>query len=722
MKKRLFVVLICAVLIGVGLWFSKMRDSGLDISAQTQKQEQFNKAEINQRIAKLHVPFIINQGQTDERVKFYANTFGGTVFVTNEGQIVYSIPKFEEKKAPKEDLNLKPETRNSKLIKGLALKEEIVGGKVNDVKGEGKAITKVSYFRGNDPSKWKGNIPTYDLVSLGEVYKGVELKLKAHGKNVEKLFYVKPGGKTGSISIKLSGAKGLNVNEKGELEIETELGMVKLTKPVAYQKNGGKRESVEVAYVVKRDEYGFKLGEYDRTKELVIDPILAATFLGGTGFDEIFAITLDGAGNVFVAGDTESSDFPGVGAGSADSTFAGSTEAFIAKLNSNLSTIIAATFLGGSGGEDAEAITLDGAGNVFVAGETDSSDFPGVGPGSAQGTFGGGIGDAYVAKLNSNLSTIIAATFLGGSSFEFADAITLDSAGNVFVAGGTGSSDFPGVGPGSAQSTSKGSPDGFVAKLNSGLSSILAATFLGGSSADRANAITLDSAGNVFVAGFTGSSDFPGVGPGSAQGTFGGGTEDGFVAKLNSGLSSILAATFLGGTGDDSADAITLDSAGNVFVAGTTESSDFPGVGAGSDDSTFAGGREAFVAKLNSGLSSIIAATFLGGSSKDDFAFAITLDDAGNVFVAGLTGSPDFPGVGPGSAQSTFGGGTDHGFVAKLDPNLSAKTSGGGSGNGCSIGGPVQIGTGMTNLLIPLLPAFAIGLRALRRRARKNEK
>ncbi len=192
-------------------------------------------AEAKQKLAKVQIPFIANQGQSDKEVKFTARTFAGTVFVTETGELVYSLPKVE----------------GEKRVKGVVLKEELVGGKVTEVKGESQAVTKLSYFKGNDRSKWQSNIPSYDVVSLGEVYEGIDVKLKAYGNNVEKLFYVKPGAEPETIKIKLSGGKELRVNESGELEVETEQGTVRFSKPVAFQEDGGKKEFVEAAYVVR---------------------------------------------------------------------------------------------------------------------------------------------------------------------------------------------------------------------------------------------------------------------------------------------------------------------------------------------------------------------------------------------------------------------------------------------------------------------------------------
>lgn len=171
------------------------------------------KAEVIQKTQKLQMPFIANAGQINGRVKYYVRTFGGSVYVTKDGEIVYSLPKFEGKKESLPDPQ--PAIRNLKSdARGLVLKEEVIGGKASKIRGEEKGIARVNYFKGNTPSRWKRNIPSYNIVNLGEVYKGVELKLKAYGNNVEKLFCVKPDTDPSSIKIKLSGARSLKVNEK----------------------------------------------------------------------------------------------------------------------------------------------------------------------------------------------------------------------------------------------------------------------------------------------------------------------------------------------------------------------------------------------------------------------------------------------------------------------------------------------------------------------------
>ena len=362
-----------------------------------------SKTEVIQKTKKLQMPFIANDGQANEKVKFYANTFGGTVFVTKNGEIVYSLPNNSSelgvrslesdgrrqrseagiqkgrgecdspsgisplKRGDKGVCNATPisndrnETHPRSLLlegrSGVALKEQFVGAKVKAIQGEKKSVTKVNYFKGNAPEKWKTDVSTYDFVNLGEIYKGIELKLKAYGNNVEKLFCVKPDANPDQIKISLSGiqppespfskgdfadiplnkggegvvfrgdekgARGLWVNEHGELVAETELGPVKFTKPVAYQEINGKRVDVSVEYRVESSEaenksskhktcnsklmstnpkssiqnlsstqtcprlregigdpkleYGFTVASYDKKKELIIDPLLASTF------------------------------------------------------------------------------------------------------------------------------------------------------------------------------------------------------------------------------------------------------------------------------------------------------------------------------------------------------------------------------------------------------------------------------------------------------------
>ena len=472
---------------------------------------QLEKEKFAQKTRKLQIPFIANSGHVDERVKFYANTFGGTVFVTKDGEIVYALPKHEKTEGRSQntrssvvDRDSKSEFQNPKS--GIALREEFVGARVKAIKGEEKSVTKVNYFKGNDPSKWKTDISTYDMVNLGEIYKGIELKLKAYGDNIEKLFYVKPGADTERIRLRLSGGKDFNINNKGELEVETELGPVKFTKPVAYQEINGRRVEVSVEYRVESSEaenksskhktcnsklmstnpkldYGFRVASYDKSHDLIIDPLLASTFLGGSGDDTVKSIAIDSDGNVYVAGYTKSSDFPTT-TGSYDTSYNGSydtddedydTDVFVSKLSGDLTSLLASTYLGGSSDDWVNSIAIDSGGNIYVTGETYATDFPTT-TGSYDTSYNKN--DAFVSKLNGDLTTLLASTYLGGSSDDWVNSIAIDSGGNIYVTGGTYATDFPTT-TGAYDISYNGVYDAFVSKFSSNLTSLIASTYLG---------------------------------------------------------------------------------------------------------------------------------------------------------------------------------------------------------------------------------------------------
>ena len=455
----------------------------------------------------LSIPFITNEGQCHEKVKFYAKTFGGTVFVTQNGEIYYSLPKIKNSKS-EHDFNFR---NSSKLPGGVSLKEEFIGGIINNISGNKVTNSKISYFKGQNPQSWQSNVNAYEHVSLGEVYKGINIKLKAYGNNIEKLFFVKPGYDPNIIKVKIAGAKKLNINNMGELEAETELGNVTFTKPIAYQGN----KKIDVAYTVNKNEYGFKLGVYDKSKELVIDPLLASTFVGGSSADDTYepSIATDNKGNVYLSGYTSSANCPNT-TGVYDEDFnGGSTDRFVSKFNNNLSTLLASTFIGGSGNEQGMGLGLDEFGNVYIAGYTSSSNFPTT-TGSYDESYNGSL-DVYVAKFDSNLTSLLASTFIGGSGNEGQTwpriDLTISSSGNILIAGLTRSSNFP-ITAGAYDNTFNGGSyggDPFIVKLDQSLSNLLSSTYLGGSGDEWRVSVLTDENENIFICGETESSNYP---------------------------------------------------------------------------------------------------------------------------------------------------------------------------------------------------------------------
>ena len=356
-------------------------------------------------------------------------------------------------------------------------------------------------------------------------------------------------------------------------------------------------------------------------------------------------------------------------------------------------------------------------------GTTTSSDLP-VTPTAFQKSVSGHSDHVFVAKFDPRGIAILYLTYLGGSGSDQANAIAVDAEGNAYVVGTTDSTDFP-VTPGAAQSVFGGAGlfgDGFITKLNPTGSSLVYSTYLGGSLDDLVEAVAVDSLGQVYVTGATRSSNFP-ITPGALQQSFGGGNSkvsgfggDGFVTKLDAAGSRFIYSTYLGGSGEDSAASIAVDSSGDAIVAGGTNSANFPitpgsiqGTFGGSSDITDSGG-DAFIAKLNPSGSALIFSTFLGGAAGDA-AGSVEQDAAGNIYVQGCTSSMNFPTLQP--LQGLSGGGSDA-FLAKLNPagtSLLYSTYLGGKGDECAIGsadssGFVYVTGGTDSTNFPLVNAF----------------
>ncbi len=651
MLKRVFLTLVLIASLLSLIWLASSRSTASKSLTKAQPSPTPSlpsKEAVSAKLATLDRGWVKNEGQWDEETLFSAPGYFGTTWIDKDGQLVHLAVKGKE---------------------SWVISERWVGGKVQAITPEEELPTKVSYFVGNDPSKHKTNLPTYRYVSLGEVWSGVEVQLKATQKTVEKLFYVQPGADPSKIVVEVDGAKGLKLSKDGEIIIQTGLGDLKLSKPVAWQEKDGKKLPVEVSYkLIGKNRYSFEVAKADPSLPIVIDPILQSTYLGGSDIDGAYALAIHPTtGNVYVAGSTISYDFPKTTGGAKASRGDYQWDTFVARLNSDLTQILQSTYLGGSLKDEVLALAIHPkTGDVYVAGETWSTDFPKT-TGGAQASSGG-YQDAFVARLNSSLTQILQSTYLGTSQSDGAHALAIHpTTGEVYVAGGTLSDKFPGT-SGGAQASSGGWPDAFVARLNSSLTQILQATYLGGYNNDYANALAIHpTTGEVYVAGRTKSKNFPKT-TGGAQASYVD-WSDAFVARLNSSLTQILQATYLGGSGNDYAYALAIHpTTGDVYVAGETQSTNFPNTSGGAQANYSGDWNDAFVARLNSSLTQILQATYLGGSGRD-YAYALAIHPTtGDVYVAGNTVSKDFPGT-SGGAQASYGGFSDA-FVARLNSSL----------------------------------------------------
>lgn len=593
------------------------------------------------------VPWVENAGQWQEEVLFYAPTFSGNVIINKAKEILYALPVDS--------------------TSGYVLKERFVGTTKQHMTqapyGEERTTTHFNYFIGKDATSWQTNVPAYEVLNMGEIWEGVALKLNAHSNNVEKLFYVTPNAAPSSIQIEVDGAEQLQLSQNGELIVITPVGPLRYSAPVAYQWIHGEKQLVKVAYQIKgKNSYSFTVADYDLNYELIIDPLLASTFIGDGGNDWGNALAVDESGNVFVTGYTWSDNFPTT-AGSYSEPFNGVKDAYVSKFSNDLSTLLVSTFIGGSSWENGLAITVESTGEVIVSGATGSANFPIAGA-AYDNTYNGGSNDVFVCKFDNDLSTIIASTFIGGGDDDYGYDLTLDQAGNVFVTGRTESTDYPSTG-GFDATFNGGFEDVFVTKLNNGLSALLASTYIGGSTDEGADAIVTDDAGNVFISGFTYSDDFPTAG--MAYDSTHNGSGDIFVAKFNNNLSVLSAATFIGGTNFEESHAIALDSSQNVFIAGYTGSAEYPST-PGVYDEAFNGNHDAIITKLNNELSEILASTFIGGANDDD-CYGLVIEGAENVFIAGISFSTDYPMTGN-AFDDTHNGERDI-FFSRLSFDLS---------------------------------------------------
>lgn len=614
--------------------------------------------------------FESNAGQTAAAVKFLSRGPGYTLFLTRH-EAVLSM----QRKGEHTSLRLRPVGANpAARISGI---DPLPG--------------RSHYFLGNNSADWRRNIPAYSRVKYRGVYPGIDLIYYVRGERLEYDFVVAPGADPNRIRLRFGGARNIKRSPQGDLVMSAGGGEFRHHRPRVYQEINGSRNAVAASYMLSGNhEVSFRLGPYDRRAPLIIDPVLSyASYLGGSGVDIGRAIAIDKAGNIYVTGTTESPNFP-----TRDGALRGTPPAallpehvFVSKFDPTGTALIYSTYIGGNVSDRGNAIAVDGDGNAYIAGSTLSQNFPTT-AGAIQRFYNSGntslgsgsTGDGFVAKLDPTGSNLVYSTYFGGEDVDRILAIAVDAAGNAYFTGQTASDDFRTTQgayrrtPCSARITSRdflsASGDAFVSKLNTSGTALLYSTFLCGSFSDIGNAIAIDSQGAAYVAGQTFSTDFPTT-TGALQTTGGGEFEDAFVAKLNPDGSALAFSTYLGGTHSDVARGIALDAQTNVYVTGTTLSTDFP-VKTGALSAINANGgayESAFVTKLNPTGSVIVYSTYLGASGTDRAA-AITVDRAGNAYVTGSTSSSNFP-VTAGKCQTAYAG-KDDVFVTKINASGTA--------------------------------------------------
>jgi hypothetical protein len=635
-----------------------------------------------------------NHGQASPEAKFLARGAGYEIFLTpQESVFVLKAPSAVNASKIKSP---KFASKSSASI----LRMKLLGANFAPVlTSEDQLPGVTNYLLGKNPANWRTNIPNYRRVKEHGAYPGIDLVYYGTQGQLEYDFVVAAHQDPSVIRFSVQGADKLSTSSDGDLLVSIRGGQLKFHKPYAYQQNGQAKETVAANYVLEANNtVAFKLGNYDSQRALVIDPILSySTYLGGSDIDGANAIAVAPDNTAFIAGGTFSIDFPTAGTHPLQINHGGpddfSKDAFVAKLSVDGSTVLYATFLGGSKQDEAHGIAVDNFGNAYVIGTTLSVDFP-----TTPGTFGticgadnkcgasfnpGGlvVSNGFLAKLNPAGSALIYSEYIGYYENVEGLAVAVDSDQNAYITGQTSANiaptvvitppntpppPFPITASAFQPAFGGGATDAFIMKISASGLSILYSSYLGGSNEDDAYGIAVDASHNAYLTGLTYSPDFILKNP--VQGASGG-AGDAWVAKVNTGLSgaaSLLFSSYLGGTGLDQGNGIAVDTAGNAYVTGATNSAGL--ATSGVLQNTNAGLGDAFVAKYSTALASpaLVYFTYLGGTKADSGA-GIAVDGDMNVYVAGSTVSTNFATT-PDAFQRTYGGGNADAFVAKLDP------------------------------------------------------
>jgi hypothetical protein len=657
------------------------------------------KARLSEAYGKLPLSFEANAGQTDARVKFISRGAGYTLFLMpDEAVLALSrSQQHERQEAAVQGIRENPLSTATDVLKMKVIganREAVVAG-LEELQG------KVNYFAGKDSAKWRIDISTYEKVHYEEVYAGIDLVYYGNNRQLEYDFKVAAGADPGRIKLGFEGAKRISIDAGGDLLLETEGGEVRQHKPVIYQERAGARQEISGGYVMlSNGEVGFEIGEYDRSRKLVIDPtIVYATYfpgnISGWFLAAPFDIAVDSQGNAYVTGWTFSTDFPTT-PGAFQTTYAGpGTEAFVTKINATGTALVYSTYLGGNQSPNGipvrdygTSITVDASGNAYIKGTAASLDFPTT-PGAFQTSRAPGsdcpefvahsCNDAFVTKLNPAGNALVFSTYLGGNNADSvfdlvsieSGGIALDSAGNVCVTGSTYSTDFPTT-PGAFQTNLRGIANFYVTKLNATGTALIFSTYLGdsgdfqelfGEFTGQVQDLAVDANGFIYLTGYTLARDFPTT-PGAFDRSpcnIGGSCSNGFVTKFAPTGGVVYSTRFPG-----YCSGIAADSSGSAYITGFAYSYTVVPTTPGAFQESVRSNGGGYISKLNPSGSGFVYSTYLAGSNDYDRPADIAIDAEGNAYVTGTAASTDFP-LTPGAIQTSPGA-----FITKLNQNGTA--------------------------------------------------
>ncbi|MDQ2947923.1 MAG: SBBP repeat-containing protein, partial [Acidobacteriota bacterium] len=585
----------------------------------------------------LPLAFEPNQGQFDPRIRYLCSMPGFSLYLTNDGAILSLDTNGTRAHAKASESGTVSSTASLRLV---GASRQFEPEALDRLPGS------TNYLIGNDRSRWLTGIAQYRRVQYRQVYPGIDVIYYGDGRKLEYDFKLRPGADPEKIRLAFEGLDDLHFNATGDLLLVLAGREILQRKPVAYQDINGTRVPVSAKYRIdpRTKQISIALGKYDRGRKLIIDPVLQyGTFFGGSGVEGANYLAVDSAGNAYITGKTTSPNLPTSPGSVFQPTLRGAANAFVAKLNPAGTALVYRTYIGGSGEDEGTAIAVDSAGIAYLCGLTSSANFPVRGLVSGVTTitgsqYSGGAHDGFVSILNSTGTDLVFSSYIGGPGDDVANALTIDS-NNVYVAGYSSSTTLTGLSSNAAQRANAGSYDAFAVKLTKQGSPVWS-TFFGGVGEEVANGIAVDSTGKVFVAGSTTSPQLP-----QAASSRRGSGRDVFLAVISAVGTSFLGAVDLGGSGDQSALGLVVDTSGLAYLTGFTTSPDFP-ITSPTIQTQNHGGTDAFVTVVNAQFlagkaATVLFSTYLGGRGSDE-GYAIALGSRGDIYVGGYTNSPDF--------------------------------------------------------------------------------
>ncbi|MCS7028293.1 MAG: SBBP repeat-containing protein [Bacteroidia bacterium] len=514
-----------------------------------------------------------------------------------------------------------------------------------------------NYFIGNDESKHATYVGLYKEALIKDVYQGIDIRYYFDNGKLRYDFIVQPYADVSQIKFKLHGQYNAYTKSHQELCFTTRFGEVSLTDLHTYQDN----HIINSKFIKDGDFWQIAIGQYDKSKLMVIDPLVYSTYIGGGSNEECYDIFVDNTGCAFVTGRTQSTDYDTTPGAFQTTHGTGTWDAFVTKINATGSSLLYSTYIGGNDFDAGHGIFVDSNGHIYITGQSSSNNYYTT-SGAFQTAYGGGFSNVIVTKFNATGSSIVYSTYIGGTNNEdIGRKIFVDNSGCAYITGNTSSLDYDTT-PGALQTTYAGGwYDGFITKLNASGSGLLYSTYIGGTGDDYGRDIFVDNTGCAYVTGSTNSTDYD-ITSGAFQTTHGGGLWDAFVSKF-SATGGLLYSTYIGGGAFDLAFGIFVDGSNNAYIIGRTQSTDYHTT-SGAFQSTNSGGNDVFVTKLNSSGNGLVYSTYIGGASND-FGRDIFVDNTGCAYITGQTQSTDYD-VTSGAFQTTNAGNWDA-FVTKLD-------------------------------------------------------